>query len=203
MKNLALCVISMVVLLTNQSCNLILGMKKSKQYSPKEIAKLASKRKLNAPVYYVDSTYRQSVSKRKSKDLHIIKNHLQPMQAIYYNKQGYPISYFINCYANPSLFNLKWNEGGLFNTFPPKTLAPLDSLFLKTDLEKELKSVDGQNVSINQNKDYTVFVFWNRNFNRYSKSLIKYIKQSERLSNGTLQVVYVNDDNYLYTLLKK
>lgn len=54
------------------------------------------------------------------------KNHDQPLQALYYDKQGVLNTFIINSYAR-GLPNLKWNRGGILNTFLPKKQVPPDS----------------------------------------------------------------------------
>jgi hypothetical protein len=61
-----------------------------------------------------------------------IKNHYQPLQALYYNANGELSRFYVNCYAG-GFPQLKWNRNGILNTFPPQHQAPVDSILsLKT-----------------------------------------------------------------------
>jgi hypothetical protein len=81
------------------------------------------------------------------------------------------------------------------------TLAPLDSLLSEEDIKKSMTVLKGRGQGNDKKSKYTVYVFWNRKFLKYSKSLIKFVRQNAKLSNDALDIVYINNDNYLYDLL--
>lgn len=176
------------------SCMMILGVKDVKHPTVPFIKKLTAKKKMSSNAYYIDSSYIRNIGKRTS-DKHILKNHLQPMQALYFNPEGRMVSYYINCYANPSMLSthLKWNENNTFGQFPPKGNAPLDSLLTFSDLYSMLIPI-GPNQLHPEN--YKVVVFWSRTFDRHSRHLIKQIKRNNQLTQN-LDILYVNVDMYL------
>jgi hypothetical protein len=183
------------------SCNGLTGIRKSKQLSINEIKTLATKNGIQENLYFVDSRFAKSFLQMvpKNADKHSIKNHLQPIQAMYFDKDGHLISYFINCYASPTVFNLKWNDKKYFDTFPPLTKAPIDSLITLNQLTTLLKPVKRNDI-IKPN-EFAVIVFWNHMFYRYSKSLLKQIRRNVQ-NRTSVNLLFVNNDNYLAQQIK-
>lgn len=180
------------------SCRMLTGIKKPKLLTESEIVNLSNKMEIKGNLFFIDSSYRKEILSLKYQDVHAVKNHLQPVQALYYNQDGKLISYFINCYATPSLFNLKWNDELNFNTFPPKTQAPLDSMLSFDNLANFLKPISA--LRFKSSNKQKVVIFWSRMFSRYSKSLIKYVEANAKLY-PELEIIYVNNDNYLNSIL--
>ena len=124
-----------------------------------------------------------------------IKNHYQPLQALYFDKSGHLKSFQINCYAGGSI-NLKWDRDSILNIFPPKQQAPLDSLL---NLEMQMKYLRplGKTVTFDFNKyDFIVIIYWNIFMNRQSKRLINFIQENCKLaSEFKLKLIYANNDN--------
>jgi len=192
--------LAITVLFLN-SCSMLHGIKKSKRLSDADIVSLARKNKIMENLHSIDFGYKQFILSIKITDHHVAKNHLQPIQALYFDENHKLISFIINCYAEPSLLNLNWNKGKNFDQFPPVTLAPLDSLLSEEDIKKSMTVLKGRGQGNDKKSKYTVYVFWNRKFLKYSKSLIKFVRQNAKLSNDALDIVYINNDNYLYDLL--
>ena len=124
-----------------------------------------------------------------------IKNHYQPLQALYYDHLGYLKSFHVNCYAG-GFPNLKWDRNEIMTTFPPKQQAPVDSIvsletqmkYLKPIFENSKLSVDGY--------DYIVIVYCNRFMGRQSKRLIHFVQENSKLQKDKkVKIIYVNNDN--------
>ena len=113
------------------------GMKKTKTVDEKTIAQYG--KKYNIPAvdsYELDTayfTYLFSLDTTKYKSQ--IKNHYQPLQALYYDNLGQLTSFQVNCYAG-GFPNLKWDRNEIMTTFPPKQQASLDSI---VQIETQMK----------------------------------------------------------------
>lgn len=171
-----------------------MGINPPQKMTLERINKCAKKRNMTGSLYYADSVYLKGVINKCAQDKRIMKNHLQPVQSIYFDDSGKMISYFINCYANPTLVNLNWNEGNRFSAFPPKKMAPIDSMFTYAELVNLLQPVT-KPVTENSSS-IKVLVFWNKLFYRYSKSLIRQVRRNVEAKRD-VDIVYVNTDNYM------
>jgi hypothetical protein len=132
------------------------------------------------------------------------KNHYQPIQALYFGQNPYPEAWFINCYA-PGFPNLNWDNDGLFNTFPPQSAAPLDSLLSFDALMGEARPFGHAlpRPRVGPEEPYTVVLFWNRMIFRQCRRLNKLVRKNLRESGKPYRIVYVNNDNlYLYDLVR-
>lgn len=145
--------------LTIDSCAIFHGIKKLRLLSDQDIVSLARRNGIIANLYSVDSGYKRLVLSKKIADKHTVKNHLQPIQALYFDENHKLVSFIINCYAEPSLWNLNWNKGRNFDQFPPVTLAPLDSLLLEEDIKKSMPVLKVMNLGMDKIIKYTVYVF--------------------------------------------
>lgn len=133
-----------------------------------------------------------------------MKNHVEPLQLLYYNAQGELVSFHINCYTG-GFPNLKWDRDRAMQTFVPKQQAPLDNLLPLDSLYKYiLPSQHTETFSASKN-DYTVVVFWADYMGRQSKRLIKYAKKNVALApkDNQVKVIYVNVDNATYKRKKE
>jgi hypothetical protein len=125
-----------------------------------------------------------------------INNHFQPLQALYYDKNGNLLSFHINCYAG-GFPNLKWNRNGNFDTFLPKQQAPLDSILPLEVHLNYLQSLSGNVISINPDFDYYAIVYWNKFMGRQSRNLVRLVQENARLPKAQkLQIIYINNDNF-------
>lgn len=187
-------IIGFLYCISLSSCHIIMGIHPPQKMTLERINKCAKKLNMTGSLYYADSVYLKGVVNKCAQDKRIMKNHLQPVQAIYFDDSGKMISYFINCYANPTLVNLNWNEGNRFSAYPPKTMAPIDSMFTYAELVNLLKPVT-KPVTANSSS-IKVLVFWNKMFYRYSKSLIRKVQRNVEAKRD-VDIVYVNTDNYM------
>ena len=188
-----------------QSCSPLLlktyGLKTIKPLTTKEIIRQGKQYKIPASdAYELDSTYYTFMKSLDTNRFNqVIKDHFQPLQAIYYDKIGQMCSFHINCYCG-GFPNLKWNRNGNFDVFLPKQQAPIDSVFT---LEKQLSFVQplAHHDTLNiKSFDYVIVVYWTRYMGRQSKRLIELVQKNARLTNRErVKIIYVNSDNaFLY-----
>jgi hypothetical protein len=188
-----------------QSCSPLLlktyGLKTIKPLTSEEIIRQGKKYKIPvSEAYELDSTYYTFIKSLDTNRLNqVIKDHFQPLQAIYYDKIGQMCSFHINCYCG-GFPNLKWNRNGNFDVFLPKQQAPIDSVFT---LEKQLSFVQplAHHDTLNiKSFDYVIVVYWTRYMGRQSKRLIELVQKNARLTNRErVKIIYVNSDNaFLY-----
>ncbi|WP_343632549.1 hypothetical protein [Fluviicola sp.] len=173
------------------------GMRMPKEINEKRILKAG--RKYHIPVedsYVLHSAYSAYLfSLDTSKFKLQIKNHYQPLQAVYYNSNGIPESFQINCYAG-GFPNLKWNRNDIFETFPPKQQAPVDSLLTLSKHLEFLRPLSGTAEKNPGKTDYFAIVHWNRFMGRQTKRLIRCVQKNARRTTGQqLKIIYANNDN--------
>ncbi len=148
----------------------------------------------------IDSLSSSELIEQKKSIKEQIKNHIQPLQALYFNKTGELVSFQINCYAG-GFPNLKWDRNEILKSFPPKLQAPLDFLVTPTLLSSfllpfsetsKLNFKDTEMVIY----DYVVYVFWSKFMGRQNKRFIRFIQENHRLfAKSNVKFIYVNLDN--------
>lgn len=124
-----------------------------------------------------------------------IKNHYQPLQALYFDKSGQLAKFYINCYAG-GFPVLKWNCGGNLKSFPPSDQAPVDCLLTLSTQIKFLKNIDNATIDNLQNFDYVIFIYWNHFMQRHSRHLVHSIQKNCALATSySIKIIFVNNDN--------
>ncbi len=172
-------------------------MKKTKIVDENTIARFAEKYNIPASNNYeIDTAYFSylfSLDTTQFKEE--IKNHYQPLQALYYDNSGELKSFQVNCYAG-GFPNLQWDRNEIMTTFPPKQQAPIDSIIpLETHL-KYLKPLSQTEKIQTDNYDYIVIVHWNRFMGRQSKRLIRFVQDNRKTaSDKNVKIIYANTDN--------
>jgi hypothetical protein len=177
--------------------NGLYGIKNVKSMDDKTV--LTYGNKFNIPQdksYLLDSTYIQFVKKLDtSKYSSEINNHLQPLQALYFDENSKLISYHINCYAG-GFPNLEWNRNQVMDVFPPLQQAPVDSLVSLALIRDCIHIVVGNDRIDPTKYNNTIVVFWSRFMGRQTERFIQTVQQNITLSNGgNVKVIYVNTDN--------
>lgn len=132
-----------------------------------------------------------------------LRNHYQPLQAVYYNKQGQLVSFHTNCYAgaygNDSI-PLNWNHHKIFEKFPPKTSTPIDSILPLSKHLQYIQTFDRKPIDTAgfAEFDYTIIVHWVKNWKAEEvKSLIKFVTGNSKLAgNKKINLLFVNNDDY-------
>ncbi|MBS3912866.1 MAG: hypothetical protein KG003_00050 [Bacteroidetes bacterium] len=193
--------LALTFLLELTSCTSIFtglyGMKKTKTVDEKTIARYAKKYNIpSADSYELDTAYSSYLfSLDTTKHISQIKNHYQPLQALYYDNSGQLKSFQVNCYTG-GFPNLKWDRNEIMTTFPPKQQAPIDSVVtLETQL-KYFKPLSETSKLAIDSYDYIVIVYWNRFMGRQSKRLIHFVQANSKLEKEKkVKILYANTDN--------
>lgn len=198
MKKQFIILITSVILFS--SCkSVLLGIKNPRKLSEQDILKAAIK--YNIPVsdiyqmnyfflYYSEMIENSGVAPS------VIKDHMQPLQALYYNKSGSLQSYHINCNASTSIGGVNWNKNKVMSSFPPISQIATDTFFpLNRHLEffKPIAST----ISFNrEDYDYIIILYWNVFMKRPAKKLIHSVQKNISLAGDQkVKVIYVNNDN--------
>lgn len=144
--------------------------------------------------FYIDSTYKYFL-KSCDTTLRKIKNHCQPMQALYYPKASqYHNVWFINCYAYPTRTGVIWNKKSEFEKYPPTGNLKADSLFTIEQLANHIIPVfDGYHFPEITND--CILVFYCRTMHRDSKELLREVRKNAEISREKIQIIYINSDN--------
>ncbi len=190
-------------LLTLTSCSKIMssfyGLKVPRERSPEKIQHFADKYGIPTDKSFVlDTSYMTFLVHPDTTQKVLIKNHLQPLQALYFDHSGQLVSYYINCNAG-GFPNLKWNRNGLLDTFVPTTQTPTDTLLTLSRQLDFVRTMDNKSpgpTDYSQN-DYTVVIYWSIFMGRQSKRLIKSIITNCHLAKGkSIDLLFVNEDNF-------
>ncbi len=199
----------LVLILGLTSCSSIIGlfygMKNLKKINENTIVRFSKKYDVSqTDNYELDTSYVSflfSFDTTKYKEQ--VKNHYQPLQALYYDKKGQLISFQINCYAG-GFPNLHWNRDNIMTTFPPQQQAPVDSI-IPLDIQlKYLRPLSRTNSFSIKNYDYIIFVYWNIFMGRQSKRLIHSVQENCKLSGDKkVKIIYVNTDNFFKSIGKE
>jgi hypothetical protein len=148
--------------------------------------------------FIVDTNYVVRLNLNDTTKRFQIKNHYQAIQALYFGKNQYPESWFINCYA-PGFPNLQWNKNNNFAVFPPTTAAPLDSLVNFNEiLETAVPFVpNNPKPTITSESPYTIVFFWNRFMFKQCKRLYKEVRKNATMTNEKVRIIYINNDEIM------
>lgn len=184
----------------------IIGIKDANKLTDRQIVKASKSLKVDQTANYrLDTTYLSDIlSLDKTTYKAQRKNHIQPMQALYFDSKGQLVKFYINCYAG-GVLKLKWNRNGNLETFLPKDQAPIDTLLNLTKQLSYLRPVCASTKDfVSENQDYYVFVYWAKCTKRHSKRLIKSIKKNvSKATTEKVKTIYVNYDNVLNKLENK
>lgn len=196
----------LLFLIIFNSCSLLLGFKKYKRLSEKEVIKTGKRLKIpNSQSFLIKhSLYRNDFIYLQTDEPKMFNDIFQPLQVKVYHKNKIDTTevFLINCNLG-GLFRLKWNRLGTFDEFPIKQklfAKPETSFSLKDELKyiKMLQSKIPRFEDIVEH-DMNIFVYWSRYTYKYSKQLIKLIKKYEKqFVNQKIGVFYVNIDNLIY-----
>jgi hypothetical protein len=179
----------------------IYGMKKIKHIDEDKIVRCS--KKFNIPSidnYEIDTTYFSYLHSLDTSIFKVqIKNHYQPLQALYFDKSRKLCSFQINCYAG-GFPNLNWNRNEKMTTFPPKEQAPIDSILSFEKQISFLKPLSKTELFAQENFDYIVVVYWSKFMGRQSRRLIRTIQNNLKLGHDKkIKVIYANTDNVFAT----
>ena len=173
------------------------GLKEIKNVNEKTIVRYAKKFDIpTTDLFELDSSYYSFLfSKQTDENKAHIKNHYQPLQALYFNKAGQLQSFQINCYAG-GFPNLKWERNDIMTSFPPKNQAPIDSLISLEQYLQLLRPLSQTPELKIDGYDFIVIVFWSRYMGRQSKRLIRIVQDNRALAaDKKVRILYANTDN--------
>jgi hypothetical protein len=183
----------------------IIGVKDPKPLTDVQITKYSKSFKVDQFYNYrIDTSYLDFILKLDTTKFKAQrKNHIQPLQALFFKSSGELQKFYINCYAG-GFPNLKWNREGILNTFLPKDQAPIDTILnLKRQLSYLRPVCSLTKESVENTFDYYIVVYWNKCTKRHSKRLIKSIQYNvSKASTEKVIIIYANYDN-VFTLLEK
>lgn len=145
---------------------------------------------------YCDSLSALAIQEAKQKIKKHINNHIQPLQAMYFDETGQLVSFQINCYAG-GFPNLMWNRDSIMAYFPPKKQAPIDSLVSQVMLSKYLLSFPASEKLVPINKEFKVYVFWSKFMGRQNRRFLRYIQNNAALRQYLkVKYLFINTDNF-------
>ena len=126
-----------------------------------------------------------------------IHDHYQPLQALYYDSRGTLVSFHPNCYTG-GFPNLKWNRAARFETFPPQSAAPIDTILPLATQLRFIAPLSSTSSAATAQYDVTVLIFWNKHMGRQSRRLVQTVQQNlQKVGNKKVKVLFVNNDNLL------
>ena len=194
------------VLLSLTSCSSIMtrvyGVRKIRTTNTLTIIKYSDKYKIPlADSYVLDSSYVTFLHSLDSlRYQEQIKNHYQPLQALYYDQSGQLCSYQINCYAG-GIPNLRWKRNHIMSVFPPAVQAPIDSILPLARHLQFLRPLANKTKISAGPFDTTIIVYWSLFMGRQSKRLIRTVQENSKLAfNKNIKIIYVNNDNFFARL---
>ena len=132
-----------------------------------------------------------------------IKNHYQPIQALYYDRDGQLVSFHINCYASTGIpdSDFNWNQQNAFENFVPRTAAPLDSILSLSKHLSFIRTFDKSAIDTTGFSafDFTIIIHWGKKWrSNDSKNLINIVSNNANLAwKKKLNIIYVNSDDAL------
>lgn len=176
----------------------IYGIKTPKEINENKIERISKRFDLpRADVFELDTAFYSFLTSHDTVAFKLqIKNHIQPLQALYFNQTGQLISYQINCYAG-GFPNITWERDSIFSVFPPRQQAPIDTLVSVSTQIEYLNPLTHSEKINPDNYDYLVFVYWSKFMGRQSRRFLKLVKNNRLLSeNEKIRVVYINNDNF-------
>jgi hypothetical protein len=187
------------------------GIRPLEELNAKEVQKIASKYKIASnESFLLDTSFRAllitlpTIDSNCLQDLSIYpfcnirKNHLQPMQIMYFDKNNTLVSYHVNCDMS-GFPNLKWNDTGNFNTFIPRSTTYPDSYVKFDDLAMYISNCNSQQIQYADfnDADYNIVIFWCKCFGRQSKRVIKLVRENLQINHSEkVNLLFVNIDNF-------
>ena len=154
--------------------------------------------------FRLDTNYRRYLfSFDTTKYADQIKNHYQPIQALYYDRDQL-VSFHINCYAGIDVSgkdDLNWDQENAFASFLPKSVVPVDSLLPLSKHLSFIKTFDNKPIDTTGFSafDFTIIIHWGKKWrSNDSKNLINIVSNNANLAGKKrLNIIYVNSDDAL------
>lgn len=203
-----------IAILTFTSCSMVIkkmvGFKRVKPSDKDRIEKFAGKYGIpSQSLFQLDeSKYYNNIKHLKKENPDLLQYFLQPMQVRVYSDRNELSQFLFSCNIG-GFPNLDWNNNGMFDVYPPKTLYVWDTILADTTLyvEKEIEyflTLDNKPVNreIIEN-DLNILVYWSIVGGRQSENLITEMEAYKRkFQDKKMNVIYINIDN-LYIEIDK
>ena len=168
------------------SCKNIYGLKSNISVNSDNIEATSKSYGIKNSFYLVKDPY-FSFLKQKTTDSTLIKNHSQPLQAIYFDSSGNIESFHVNCYA-AGFPNLNWNKDNILETFPPKSQT-------QNYMNIKLKEYSDF-IKFSHSKDEKIVIlFWNNFMGKQTKHFLEQFQKNISKSIKLVKVIYINNDN--------
>jgi hypothetical protein len=203
MRKVLAAVISTLLLISISACSekqlrKAYGMKPHYHLSPDEIKSKAQAWGIDtADLYSIDTSIISYLYTFGPEYSFSRENHIHPLQAIYYNKEGKPVSFITGAFADAGLRNLSWNPQKNFEVFPPRTLAQVDNMFTFSKHLAFLKPVNGAapDSAKFSGADYNVLVMYAEFTGRQTRRFFKEVIANKALNNKyKVNYIFVNTD---------
>ena len=182
------------------SCNgLLFGIRNPRPISDDDIRRSAIRYHIPAADLYCNKgtkLYYASLLQNKL-GMHLLaKDHMQPLQAIYFDQKGKMISWHINCLAGGPMGSINWNKEHRMDVFPPHTAAPPDTNIHFQSFYQMLRPLSFPEKPSLEDHEYIVILYWNDFMKRGSRKLIHTIRKNLLLA-GTksVKLLWVNNEN--------
>jgi len=183
------------------------GIKSPKKYSTDQIIHIGIEYGIPSDDFFILSNqyqdYLHSIGKSHNLNIKqcdsssiVYKNHLQPLQLLFFDKHGILISFHNNCYCG-GFPNLEWNNNNILDSMPPKTAIPIDSLLTFDRIDRFFTSSKFGIANGLRDPKYNYFlvVFWTTFMGRQSENLIELIHNKYKdLPASTIRIFFVNVD---------
>ncbi len=183
----------------NTGCAALYGLKTPGARSPEDIMRVAKRYGIPAQdSYRIDTGYRAMLLQWDTSQHRVaIKNHVQPLQALYYTSNGALETFHVNCYAG-GFPNLRWNRTHAFDVFPPRQQAPLDSIVSLSTQLRYLQPMIGTATVRPLPHERVIIVYWTHFMGRQSKRFIRLIQRNAALAPDPqkVKILYVNADDF-------
>lgn len=193
-------ILIMPVLLLLSSCTrMVFGIRTPLTLSDMDIRRAAISYQIHDTSIYCNKStklYYASLLQNNPDLKSLAKDHMQPLQALYFNHEGEMVSWHINCLAGGPLGAINWNKNHVMDVFPPLTAAHPDTLIRFADIYAMLRPLSAEIFPDTADYDYLSVVYWNQFMKRGSRKLVRTVKRNLRLATGLrIKMIWVNNDN--------
>lgn len=176
------------------SCTQFYGIHPQKFVDKKKISSFYQENRYsNVDTGFLDKEYISYIKRAYRDNRREINNHIQPMQAIYFNGKDQMLSYFVNCNAG-GFPNLNWDRDNNFAQFPPITQTPIDNILSLDSIFRYTTGIPDRGSE--RKFDYTIVVFWDLFAERQSKRLIDLVVQNAQMNETfSKRIILINNDS--------
>jgi hypothetical protein len=149
----------------------------------------------------LDTSYFSFMNQFRADHTFAVDNHVHPLQAIWYDKTGKQVSFHSGVWADTKMFTFDWNYKGQLNYYPPRTGAPIDTLFGFEEHLKYVRTLEGEKLDVEafSGNDYNIVVHYARFPGRMTKKFLRVFAKNKKLNTRfKVNYIYVNTDNFYF-----